>query len=55
MVVFKGRGFGHGVGLSQEGAMNMAERGYSFTEILHYYYDDVHLVDLSVIDFFKEE
>lgn len=55
MVVFEGRGFGHGVGLSQEGAMNMALKGYSFTEILHYYYKSVHLVDLSVIDFFKEE
>lgn len=55
MVIFEGKGFGHGVGLSQEGAMKMALLGFSFTEILHYYYRDVHLVDLSVIDFFREE
>lgn len=48
------RGFGHGVGLCQEGAMCMAEYGYKFNEILHYYYSDVHLIDLSVIDFFRE-
>lgn len=54
-VHFKGRGFGHGVGLSQEGAMHMARAGYTFTEILHYYYKNVHLVDLSVVDFFREE
>ena len=54
-VLLKGRGFGHGVGLSQEGAMRMAILGHSFTDILHYYYTDVHLVDLSVIDFFREE
>ena len=54
-VVLRGRGFGHGVGLSQEGAMRMAILGHSFTDILHYYYTDVHLVDLSVIDFFRED
>ena len=55
LVVFEGSGFGHGVGLSQEGAMRMANLGYSYTEILHYYYTDVHLVDLAVIEFFREE
>jgi stage II sporulation protein D len=28
-VIFKGRGYGHGVGLCQEGAMNKAKLGYS--------------------------
>lgn len=55
LVMLEGRGFGHGVGLSQEGAMNMANLGYSYTDILHFYYKDVHLVDLAVIQFFKEE
>ncbi len=54
-LVFEGRGFGHGVGLCQEGAMRMAEQGYSFTEILHHYFADVHLVDLGAIDFFRDE
>lgn len=53
-VLLEGRGFGHGVGVCQEGAMNMARQGYSYMEILHHYYTDVHLVDLSVMDFFKE-
>jgi stage II sporulation protein D len=54
-VVFEGRGFGHGVGLCQEGAMRMAESGYDFSAILHHYFADVHLVDLGSIDFFRDE
>lgn len=37
-VIFTGRGFGHGVGLSQEGAINMARQGFSYTDILKFYY-----------------
>jgi stage II sporulation protein D len=37
-VVLRGRGFGHGVGLSQEGAFRMARLGYSVEEILRHYY-----------------
>jgi len=33
-----GRGFGHGVGMSQHGARVMAERGAGFREILNFYY-----------------
>ena len=54
-VVLKGRGFGHAVGLCQEGAMAMARAHISYTDILHQYYRDVHLVDLSTLDFFREE
>jgi len=36
--VIKGRGWGHGVGLSQWGAKRMAEMGYNCTEILQHYY-----------------
>jgi len=39
-----GRGFGHGVGLSQEGAIKMAEMGYSYREILNYYYIQIQIV-----------
>lgn len=53
-VVLKGRGYGHGVGLCQIGAMEMAAQGYSYSEILHYYYSGVHIIDLSALDFFKE-
>ena len=35
---FDGRGYGHGVGLSQYGAKGMAEAGFKFDEILFHYY-----------------
>lgn len=50
-----GRGFGHGVGLCQEGAIRMAALGKSYRDILHYYYTDVHLIDRKNIDFFRSE
>jgi stage II sporulation protein D len=49
-----GRGFGHGVGLCQEGAMNMANKGFKYDEIMLFYYTDVHLTHRSVIDFFRD-
>jgi stage II sporulation protein D len=36
--VFKGRGSGHGVGLSQWGAKGMADSGASYKRILRHYY-----------------
>jgi stage II sporulation protein D len=41
--VFKGKGYGHGVGLSQWGAHAMAEEGYDYRDILAFYYDGVAL------------
>ncbi len=35
---FNGGGFGHGVGLSQAGAIDLAARGWSFERILSHYY-----------------
>lgn len=40
---FVGRGFGHGVGLSQWGAHAMALDGRSYQDILGFYYRDVEL------------
>lgn len=37
-LVFEGRGWGHGVGLSQWGAFGMACAGFSFPEILGHYF-----------------
>ena len=54
-VLFLGKGYGHGVGLCQEGAMRMSELKYTYKDILHFYYRNVHLVDLSVLDFFRQE
>ena len=36
--IFYGRGWGHGVGMSQWGAMAMAEQGYTAEKILLHYY-----------------
>ncbi|HEU4564090.1 MAG TPA: SpoIID/LytB domain-containing protein [Gemmatimonadaceae bacterium] len=38
-----GGGFGHGVGLSQTGAVGMAERGHTYEEILKHYYQGIAL------------
>ncbi len=37
-VVFEGSGYGHGVGLSQWGALELAIEGKNYKEILQYYY-----------------
>ncbi len=37
-LVIDGAGDGHGVGMSQEGALGYAEHGYSYTQILSHYY-----------------
>lgn len=41
VLLLKGYGFGHGVGLSQEGAMRMAELGYTYKEILNHYFSQI--------------
>ncbi|MGH3005652.1 MAG: SpoIID/LytB domain-containing protein [Gaiellaceae bacterium] len=38
LFVLKGRGWGHGVGMSQYGALGMAENGSSYRQILGHYY-----------------
>lgn len=40
-IVLRGGGHGHGIGMSQYGARGMAEKGYSYKEILEYYYENV--------------
>ena len=39
----EGRGWGHGVGMSQWGAKAMAENGYNYKEILLHYYNNVEI------------
>jgi stage II sporulation protein D len=38
-----GRGYGHGVGMSQLGARAMAQKGYNYIEILQHYYKNVEI------------
>ncbi len=42
---FTVKGYGHGVGLSQYGANQMAQEGKTYDEILKYYYTGVDIVD----------
>lgn len=49
-LLLKGNGFGHGVGMSQDGAMEMDRRGYNYREILQFYFDNVELENLQQLD-----
>lgn len=42
-LVVKGKGFGHGVGMSQWGARKLAEEGESPEDIVRYFYDGVEI------------
>ncbi len=41
--IFAGKGFGHGLGLSQWGAKSLARYGYNAAQILCYYYDGISI------------
>jgi len=45
--VFSGKGFGHGVGMSQWGAQGMALKGASYQQILAHYYLGIALVSVG--------
>lgn len=40
------KGYGHGVGMSQYGALAMAKKGYKYQDILKYYYQGVEIKKL---------
>ncbi len=48
-LTFEGKGFGHGVGLCQEGAMEMANVGYTYPDIIHFYFQNVLIVNYHTI------
>lgn len=52
-IFIRGKGFGHGVGLCQEGAM-VRSKAQLFSEILHFYYRDVYIVDKANVAFYKK-
>lgn len=47
-VYLTGRGFGHGVGLCQEGAMEMGRYGCGAEEILNHYFKGIEIVPLRI-------
>jgi SpoIID/LytB domain protein len=53
---FVGGGFGHGVGMSQTGAYNLGEQGYTHQQILEFYYPGTVLQPISEsITFWDED
>jgi stage II sporulation protein D len=36
--IFKGKGFGHGVGMCQWGSIKLSKQGINFKEILNFYF-----------------
>lgn len=45
---FRGHGWGHGVGLCQMGAAEMAKQGYTYEQILAFYYLNTHIECLNI-------
>ena len=54
-VVLRGRGYGHGVGLCQEGAMRMAKYGYKYQQIALYYFPGVRFANYKTDPFFRQK
>lgn len=54
-VVVNGKGFGHGVGLCQEGAMKMAKSGYDFMQIALFYFPMVSITNYSDLRFYTQK
>jgi stage II sporulation protein D len=46
-IILNGKGYGHGVGLCQEGAMVMAQKGFNFNQIIDFYYSGVFISDIK--------
>jgi stage II sporulation protein D len=48
-VVLRGLGYGHGVGLCQEGAMEMGRRGFKYGEMISFFYKNVNFVPVNTL------
>lgn len=46
-IILTGKGYGHGVGLCQEGAMVMAGKGFRYQDIINFYYSGVIITDIK--------
>ena len=46
-LLIKGRGYGHGVGLCQEGAMEMALKGFRYQQIIDFYFSGVLIMNIK--------
>ena len=41
-----GGGYGHGLGMSQNGAYQMTKEGYSYEQILKFFYQGIEIINL---------
>ncbi len=48
--IFVGKGWGHGVGMSQYGAYDLANLGYDYVGILEAYFEDIQLVHYRSVE-----
>lgn len=49
-ILIYGKGYGHGVGMSQTAASEMAEQGYDYKEILDYFFRNVEILSKNSTD-----
>ncbi len=56
-ILITGKGYGHGVGMCQQGAIEMAGVGYTWLDIIHFYFWDIEIKDYRDLDLhrFKPE
>jgi stage II sporulation protein D len=54
-VLLTGKGYGHGVGLCQEGAMEMSKRGFTFNNIVSFYYPGVQIIRIKYVKKTEDE
>ncbi|MCT4686794.1 SpoIID/LytB domain-containing protein [Vallitalea sp.] len=45
-ILFRGGGYGHGVGMSQNGVKGMVDKGYDFNKILNHYYEGTKIKEI---------
>ena len=45
-IIFKGTGWGHGVGMCQWGAFGMGKRRFTYKEILRFYYPGAEIANI---------
>lgn len=55
MLYLQGKGYGHGVGLSQEGAMEMARQNFMYDKIITFYFPGIKLMNMTSVKFFRFE
>jgi stage II sporulation protein D len=46
-VIFNTKGYGHGVGMSQDGANQMAKEGKNYKEIIEHYYTNIKIEKIN--------